>query len=193
MHSILKKSNEEVISGTLLIDGNIKMIAQKVGEETVLSHIIKLVKNAQNNKPNIQRLGDKVSAIFVPLVLLISLITFILNHCAFDISLSDSVMRAIAVLVISCPCAMGLATPTAVMVGLGRATKRESNQKGGNTLEEFAKVKNIVFDKVGTLTTESFKIDSLVCKESDNEDVINIIYSLEMHSSHLLLSHLSKN
>ncbi|MGB2457879.1 MAG: heavy metal translocating P-type ATPase, partial [Flavobacteriales bacterium] len=183
-HSILKKSNEEVIGGTLLLDGNIKMIAQKVGEETVLSHIIKLVKSAQNNKPNIQRLGDKVSAIFVPLVLFISLITFILNHYAFDISLSDSVMRAIAVLVISCPCAMGLATPTAVMVGLGRAAKSGILIKGGNTLEEFAKVKNIVFDKTGTLTTGDFKIDSLVCKESDNEDVINIIYSLEMHSSH---------
>jgi Cu+-exporting ATPase len=183
-HSILKKSNEEVIGGTLLLDGNIKMIAQKVGEETVLSHIIKLVKSAQNNKPNIQRLGDKVSAIFVPLVLFISLITFILNHYAFDISLSDSVMRAIAVLVISCPCAMGLATPTAVMVGLGRAAKSGILIKGGNTLEEFAKVKNIVFDKTGTLTTGDFKIDSLVCKESDNEEVINIIYSLEMHSSH---------
>ena len=183
-HSILKKSDEELIGGTLLLDGNIKMIAQKVGKETVLSHIIKLVKSAQNNKPNIQRLGDKVSAIFVPLVLFISLITFILNHYSFDISLSDSVMRAIAVLVISCPCAMGLATPTAVMVGLGRAAKSGILIKGGNTLEEFAKVKNIVFDKTGTLTTGYFKIDSLFCKESDNKDVINIIYSLEMHSSH---------
>ncbi len=183
-HSILKKSKEEVIGGTLLIDGNIKMIAQKVGKETVLSHIIKLVKSAQNNKPNIQRLADKVSAIFVPLVILLSLITFILNHYVFDISLSDSIMRAIAVLVISCPCAMGLATPTAVMVGLGRAAKNGILIKGGNTLEEFAKVKNVVFDKTGTLTTGDFKIDSLVCNESDKEDVINIIFSLEMHSSH---------
>jgi Cu+-exporting ATPase len=191
-HSILKKSNEEVIGGTLLLDGNIKMIAKKVGEETVLSHIIKLVKNAQNNKPNIQRLGDKVSAIFVPFVLFISLITFILNHYAFDISLSDSVMRAIAVLVISCPCAMGLATPTAVMVGLGRAAKSGILIKGGNTLEEFAKVKNIVFDKTGTLTTGDFKIESIICKESDNEDVINLIYSLEIHSSHPIAKSLIK-
>jgi len=183
-HPILKKNNEEVIGGTLLLDGNIKMIAKKVGDETILSQIIKLVKSAQRNKPNIQRLGDKVSAIFVPIVLLISIITFILNHYTFEISLSDSVMRSIAVLVISCPCAMGLATPTAVMVGLGRAAKNGILIKGGDTLEKFAEVKNIVFDKTGTLTTGNFKIESLVCKESDNEDVTNLIYSLEIHSSH---------
>tara|TARA_Y100001978_G_scaffold47490_1_gene42505 strand:+ start:12153 stop:14324 length:2172 start_codon:yes stop_codon:yes gene_type:complete len=183
-HPILKKNNEEVIGGTLLLDGNIKMIAKKVGDKTILSQIIKLVKSAQRNKPNIQRLGDKVSAIFVPIVLLISIITFILNHYTFGISLSDSVMRSIAVLVISCPCAMGLATPTAVMVGLGRAAKNGILIKGGDTLEKFAKVKNIVFDKTGTLTTGNFKIESLVCKKSDKEDVTNLIYSLEIHSSH---------
>ena len=183
-HPILKKNNEEVIGGTLLLDGNIKMIAKKVGDETILSQIIKLVKSAQRNKPNIQRLGDKVSAIFVPIVLLISIITFILNHYTFEISLSDSLMRSIAVLVISCPCAMGLATPTAVMVGLGRAAKNGILIKGGHTLEKFAEVKNIVFDKTGTLTTGNFKIESLVCKKSDNEDVTNLIYSLEIHSSH---------
>ena len=101
-------------------------------------------------------------------------------------------MRAIAVLVISCPCAMGLATPTAVMVGLGRAAKSGILVKGGNTLEEFAKVKNIVFDKTGTLTTGDFKIDSLVCKKSDKEDVTNLIYSLEMHSSHPIAKSLIK-
>ncbi len=183
-HPILKKNNEEVIGGTLLLDGNIKMIAKKVGDETILSQIIKLVKSAQRNKPNIQRLGDKVSAIFVPIVLLISIITFILNHYTFEISLSDSLMRSIAVLVISCPCAMGLATPTAVMVGLGRAAKNGILIKGGHTLEKFAEVKNIVFDKTGTLTTGNFKIESLFCKKSDNEDVTNLIYSLEIHSSH---------
>ncbi|MAZ54700.1 MAG: ATPase P [Flavobacteriales bacterium] len=191
-HSIVKKSNEELIGGTLLVNGNIKMIAQKVGEETVLSNIIKLVKSAQNNKPNIQRLGDKVSAIFVPFVLLISLITFILNHYAFNINLSESFMRSIAVLVISCPCAMGLATPTAVMVGLGRAAKSGIFIKGGNILEEFSKVKNIVFDKTGTLTTGNFKIESITCNKSDNNDARNIIYSLEIHSSHPIAKSLIK-
>lgn len=183
-HSILKKSNEDVVGGTILLNGNIKMIAKKVGEDTVLSHIIKLIKKAQSNKPNIQRLGDKVSSIFVPVVLLIAILTFTLSYLVFDISLSQAIMRSIAVLVISCPCAMGLATPTAVMVGLGRAAKNGILIKGGNTLEEFAKVKNIVFDKTGTLTTGNFKIDSIDCEDKQRKEVVNLLYSLELHSSH---------
>jgi P-type Cu+ transporter len=183
-HSILKKSNEDVVGGTILLNGNIKMIAKKVGEDTVLSHIIKLIKKAQSDKPNIQRLGDKVSSIFVPLVLLIAILTFTLSYLVFDISLSQAIMRSIAVLVISCPCAMGLATPTAVMVGLGRAAKNGILIKGGNTLEKFAKVKNIVFDKTGTLTTGNFKIDSIDCEDKQRKEVVNLLYSLELHSSH---------
>ena len=159
--SISKGENLNVIGGTILIDGNVRMKAQKVGEDTVLSQIIKLVKQAQNDKPNIQRLGDKVSSIFVPIVLVISLLTFIVSHYIFAISMTDAIMRSIAVLVISCPCAMGLATPTAVMVGLGRAAKMGILIKGGNTLEEFAKIKHIVFDKTGTLTNGKFKIDEI--------------------------------
>jgi Cu+-exporting ATPase len=173
--SILKSNAENVIGGTILIDGNIKMEAQKVGEDTVLSHIIKLVKQAQNNKPNIQRLGDKVSSIFVPVVLIISFLTFVISHYLFDISISDAVMRSIAVLVISCPCAMGLATPTAVMVGLGRAAKMGILIKGGNTLEEFAKIKHIVFDKTGTLTSGEFKIDEINC-EGKSKKVQSLIF-----------------
>jgi len=182
--SISKGENLNVIGGTILIDGNVRMKAQKVGEDTVLSQIIKLVKQAQNDKPNIQRLGDKVSSIFVPIVLVISLLTFIVSHYIFAISMTDAIMRSIAVLVISCPCAMGLATPTAVMVGLGRAAKMGILIKGGNTLEEFAKIKHIVFDKTGTLTNGKFKIDEISCEESERENVKNLLYSLEMYSSH---------
>ena len=182
--TILKTKNESVVGGTILYDGNIKMIAKKVGEDTVLSHIIKLIKKAQSSKPNIQRLGDKVSAIFVPVVLVIALLTFTLSYFFFDISLSQAIMRSIAVLVISCPCAMGLATPTAVMVGLGRAAKNGILIKGGHTLEEFAKVKNIVFDKTGTLTTGQFQIDSIDCEQDKRKAVVDLLYSLEMHSSH---------
>lgn len=181
---VKKTLQHSVIGGTILVDGNLKIKATKVGKETVLSQIIELVKKAQNDKPSIQRLGDKVSAIFVPIVLGISLLTFLLAHFGFGVSIANSLMRSIAVLVISCPCAMGLATPTAVMVGLGRAAKRGILIKGGNTLEEFAKVKNIVFDKTGTLTTGKFTIENINCKENILSEVKDILFNLELNSSH---------
>ena len=182
--AVHRSINENVIGGTILIDGHIKLLAEKVGKDTMLSNIIRLVKNAQNDKPEIQRIGDKVSNIFVPFVLLISAITFLSNHFIFDIPLTDSILRAIAVLVISCPCAMGLATPTAVMVGLGRAAKMGILIKGGTTMEELAKIKAMVFDKTGTLTTGKFKINKLVCQEDIKQEVINIIYNLEIPHTH---------
>ena len=109
----------------------------------MLSQIIDLVKNAQRDQPKIQKLGDKVSAIFVPVVILISLGTFFISNFIFNISTVDAFLRSIAVLVISCPCAMGLATPTAIMVGIGRAAKNGILIKGGITLEKIGKVKNI--------------------------------------------------
>lgn len=183
-HPFFKTKSQNVIGGTILADGNIRVSATKVGQDTVLSNIIHLVKNAQSDKPKIQRLGDKVSSIFVPVVIVISFLTFLANYLIFDITLSDSIMRSIAVLVISCPCAMGLATPTAVMVGLGRAAKMGILIKGGTTLEEFSKINTIVFDKTGTLTTGHFKISELNCKEEQKQEVINLIYNLEIHSSH---------
>ena len=144
---VSKKVGDEVIGGTIITDGSIKIKASKIGDDTLLSQIIDLVKNAQNNKPNIQKLGDRVSAVFVPVVISISILTFFIGHYAFEIAVQDAFLRSIAVLVISCPCAMGLATPTAVMVGIGRAAKNGILIKGGDTLEKLATIKNIVFDK----------------------------------------------
>ncbi|MCB0410673.1 MAG: HAD-IC family P-type ATPase, partial [Flavobacteriales bacterium] len=148
-----KKEGKKVIGGTIVEEGNLKIKVEKVGEETVLSKIIQMVKNAQADQPGIQRLGDKISAIFVPVVVGISLLTFILAFFVFKIEFKQAMMQSIAVLVISCPCAMGLATPTAVMVGIGRAAKKGILIKGGSTLEVFARAKNMVFDKTGTITT----------------------------------------
>lgn len=179
----LKTVNQNVIGGTLLIEGSLTLKVHTVAHDTVLSKIIDMVRSAQEDKPNIQQLGDKVSAVFIPLVLTISLTSFLINHFGFHINIQDSIMRAIAVLVISCPCAMGLATPTAVMVGVGRAAKNGVLIKGGSTIEQFAKTKTIVFDKTGTLTDGYFKIDQL--KEFTKEyDVKSIIYELEKHASH---------
>ncbi len=184
-----KTNSHKVIGGTIVVNGSLRMRAESVGNETVLAKIIELVKKAQQNKPNIQKLGDKISAIFVPAVLVISILTFVINYffVHFDpaIALRESVMRSIAVMVISCPCAMGLATPTAVMVGIGRAAKKGILIKGGSTLEEFAKIKNIVFDKTGTLTTGNFKIKNITTYDGLKEDEVkDILFQLEQHSSH---------
>ncbi|MBL4755162.1 MAG: cadmium-translocating P-type ATPase [Flavobacteriales bacterium] len=180
-----KSLSDQLIGGTIMLHGSIKMRASGVGENTVLSKIIELVKRAQQNKPEIQRLGDRVSSIFVPSVLLISAGTFLLSYFLFDIALGRAVMSSIAVLVISCPCAMGLATPTAVIAGIGRAAKKGILIKGGRTLEEFAKIQTIVFDKTGTLTTGAFKIDAIKPLNGHSENEIkNMLYSIEQYSSH---------
>ncbi|MBC8267084.1 MAG: cadmium-translocating P-type ATPase, partial [Flavobacteriales bacterium] len=188
-----KEIEEDLIGGTILKSGSIKMRATSVGDDTLLSQIIELVKNAEDNKPDIQSLGDKVSGIFVPVVLLISICTFFVSHYAFTISVTDSFLRAIAVLVISCPCAMGLATPTAVMVGIGRAAKKGILLKGGGTLEKLASVKSIVFDKTGTLTTGEFSIKKIEVLEGEKDFVKSIIYNLEKHSSHPIAVSLVNN
>ena len=181
---VSKKINSAVVGGTILTSGSIKISVTKVGEDTVLSQIIDLVKNAQRDQPNIQKLGDKVSAIFVPVVILISLGTFFISNFIFNISTVDAFLRSIAVLVISCPCAMGLATPTAIMVGIGRAAKNGILIKGGITLEKIGKVKNIAFDKTGTITTGNFKIKNINIINGNEDEIKNIIYNLEKHSSH---------
>ena len=182
---INKNKDNEVIGGTIINDGNLKIKATKVGSDTLLSQIIELVKNAQNNKPNIQKIGDQVSAVFVPVVLVIAMLTFFIGHYYFLLSMQEALLRGIAVLVISCPCAMGLATPTAVMVGIGRAAKKGILIKGGDSLEKLASIKSIVFDKTGTLTTGKFIVSNFnVINNDDDEKIKNIIYNIEKHSSH---------
>lgn len=180
-----KAVTNKVITGTIVTNGNFRMRAESTGDKTVLAKIIELVKKAQQNKPAIQKLGDRISAIFVPVVLGISILTFLLAFYVFDKSLTTAIMNSIAVLVVSCPCAMGLATPTAVMVGIGRAAKKGILIKGGNTLENFAKTQAIIFDKTGTLTTGNFKIKNISYYNSSSEqEAKEILLQMEQHSSH---------
>tara|TARA_B100001113_G_C21111184_1_gene623327 strand:- start:798 stop:2603 length:1806 start_codon:yes stop_codon:yes gene_type:complete len=181
---VSKEINSQVIGGTLVNSGSIKITVTSVGKNTVLSQIIELVKNAQKDQPNIQKFGDKVSAIFVPIVILISIFTFFISFYFFNISLVDAFLRSIAVLVVSCPCAMGLATPTAIMVGIGRAAKNGILIKGGVTLEKMGNIKNIAFDKTGTITTGKFKINEFNIIKGEENEIKNIIYNLEKFSSH---------
>ena len=180
-----KDKYDKVIGGTIVQHGSFYMIATKVGSNTVLSQIIDLMKKAQAAKPPVQKLGDKVAAIFVPAVIFIALITFGLTFYAGLAGLQRSLMNAIAVLVISCPCAMGLATPTAVMVGLGRAAKNGILIKGGDTIEAVSKTKYLVFDKTGTLTTGKFSITKIEVEPSVNVELVRgLIMAIEERSSH---------
>ncbi|EHQ26202.1 heavy metal translocating P-type ATPase [Mucilaginibacter paludis] len=187
-----KTKYDQVIGGTIVQRGNIRMIATKVGSNTILAQIIELMKRAQSAKPPVQKLGDRVAAIFVPAVIGISLLTFVITYWVFSIGFQHSLMNAIAVLVISCPCAMGLATPTAVMVGLGRAAKNGILIKGGDTIEAIANTKYVVFDKTGTLTTGKFKIRQIKAETDDIEKVRGLILSIEERSNHPIAQSLVK-
>jgi P-type Cu+ transporter len=178
-----KGKYDGLIGGTIVEHGNITMMATKVGSNTVLSQIIELMKKAQAAKPPVQKLGDRVAAVFVPAVILIALITFILTYFIGQTGLQHALMNAIAVLVISCPCAMGLATPTAIMVGLGRAAKNGILIKGGDTIEAVTKTRYVVFDKTGTLTTGKFRINDIKT-QADIETVRGIIVAIEERSNH---------
>lgn len=179
-----RSTGEELVSGSLIVEGNLRLEANRVGKETTLSQIIDLVKKAQADKPEIQQLADRISAIFVPVVVSIAVLTFVLAFWAFGLSFQQAIIQAVAVLVIACPCAMGLATPTAVVVGIGRASRKGILVKGGRTLEKVAEIKRVVFDKTGTLTTGEFKLESIHAPTGELESVQQVIHSLERHSSH---------
>lgn len=179
-----KGPGQEVIGGTLVVQGTLKLKATAVREDTVLANMIRLVKEAQSHKPRIQRLGDKVSAVFVPAVAVFAVSTFSLSLLVFGLSFQSALLNSLAVLVIACPCAMGLATPTAIMAGIGQAARHGILIKGGDTLERFAEVKTVIFDKTGTLTSGKFRIKSWQVLGRDESYIKSILLGLERHSSH---------
>jgi Cu+-exporting ATPase len=188
---VSRQAGDEVVGGSLLVSGSLRMQATRVGKEGTLAQIIDLVKKAQADKPDLQQLADRVSAIFVPAVLGISLLTFGLSYLVFGLALQAAIIHSVAVLVIACPCAMGLATPTAVVVGIGRASRQGLLIKGGRTLEQFAGIKRVVFDKTGTLTTGAFQLEAIHAPASEQEAVRQVIMSLEQYSSHPIARSLS--
>ena len=181
---IHKEKKDSLIGGSLVTDGTVKAQVTAVGNDTVLSNILMLVKQAQNEKPPIQQLADKISAIFVPAVIGISIVSFLINYFVFHIDGTNSLMRSIAVLVISCPCAMGLATPAAIAVGLGRAAKSGILFRNAKSLELFTKIKTVVFDKTGTLTKGNFKVTAFKSLKLSDETFKQVIFSIEKYSNH---------
>ena len=181
---ILKQTGAALIGASILLEGPAKIQVTATGKDTLLSKMIQLVKEAQREKPDIQKLADKISGIFVPAVLGISVLTLLVGHFGFNLSFQQALMNAIAVLVISCPCAMGLATPTAVTVGVGRMARNGILVRGGQTLETFAGIRQIVFDKTGTLTTGKFEIENIEIFAGNEKDIKSAILQLEQASSH---------
>lgn len=179
-----KQKGDKVVGGTVLLSGTMKVVATATGKDTVLAQIIELVREAQRDKPKLQNLADKISQIFVPVVVMLALLTIGYWFVGTELPFRDSLMRGIAVLVIACPCALGLAIPTAVVVGIGRSAKNGILIKGGTAIDKFAAVDTMVFDKTGTLTTGQFRIRNLTCFGKTEESVRSVFYSLEKHSSH---------
>ncbi len=183
--AVPKKEGDLVYEGTSVQKGNARVEVTNVSGDSALSKIIDLVKSARSTKPNLQKLADRIAAIFVPVVVVIAVVTFIANYYLGHFGISESLMRSIAVLVISCPCAMGIATPAAVMVGLGIGSKRGVLVRNGSILENLSDIRTFIFDKTGTLTSneQNISINNTSDLLTDSE-LEEILYTLESHSSH---------
>jgi len=179
-----KRKGDLVIGSTINKVGSFRFKATKVGTETTLSRIIKLIEEAQTKKAPIQRFADTVSAYFVPIVILIAIITFAFWFFIANAPIDFALIAAVAVLVIACPCALGLATPTAIMVGTGKGAKQGILIKGGDALETAHKLKYIVFDKTGTITKGKPEVTDIVGK--DKNKILEIAGSIEKNSEHPL-------
>ncbi len=182
---VSKQKKDQVIGGSMVTDGTLKVLVTAEAKDSVLSNIIKMVNEAQGENMAIRKLADRISAVFVPVVLVIAGVTFIINYILLG-NITDPLMRSIAVLVIACPCAMGLATPAAIAVGLGRAAKNGVLFRHAQSLELFRNIKQVVFDKTGTLTTGNFTITGyeIFNDELSKEEFQRVLASLEKYSNH---------
>ncbi|MDR7869764.1 MAG: heavy metal translocating P-type ATPase [Tissierellaceae bacterium] len=180
-----KSVGDQVIGATINKFGSFKFKTTKIGKDTVLSQIIKLVEEAQGSKAPVQRLADKISGIFVPIVVIIALVTF-LGFYLIGNDFNTGLINAVAVLVIACPCALGLATPTAIMVGTGKAAENGILIKSGEHLERAHKMDTIIFDKTGTITKGEPEVTDILSFNVEEEEILRIAASVEKVSEHPL-------
>ncbi|ELR71676.1 Lead, cadmium, zinc and mercury transporting ATPase [Fulvivirga imtechensis AK7] len=182
-----KKAGEKVFAGTVNQKGSFRFEAQKVGGDTILAQIIKMVQEAQGSKAPVQKLVDKVAGIFVPVVIGISIVTFIIwLLVGGDDAFTHALLTSVTVLVIACPCALGLATPTAIMVGVGKGAENNILIRDAESLELAHKVDTVVLDKTGTITEGKPVVTDLVWSKHDNITLKKILYALESQSEHPL-------
>lgn len=188
---VQKNEGDDVYGGTINSDGSLVIRATKVGNETFLAQVIEFVEKAQLAKPDIQRYADKISGIFVPVIVAVSILTFVLWFIfGPEPKWAHALSSLIAVLVIACPCALGLATPTAVVVATGRASQKGILISGGDVIEKGSFIEAIVFDKTGTLTYGKPFVEKLLCLEKVNsqlrQELIDQVSSIEIYSEHPL-------
>jgi Cu+-exporting ATPase len=188
---VQKKNGDSVVSGTINTSGSFTFKATKVGSETLLAQIIKMVEEAQGSKAPIQALADKISSVFVPIVLVIAFVTLAIwlivgsQYLGFSQALSFGLVSFVGVLVIACPCALGLATPTAIIVGVGKGAKEGILIKDAATLEKLHKVNTVVVDKTGTITKgKPTLVDIVNLSNQKDEELISVLASLESKSEH---------
>ncbi|MBT1064425.1 heavy metal translocating P-type ATPase [Bowmanella sp. Y26] len=180
-----KKVGDNAIGGSVNLDGVLELVATKVGAESTLAKIIRLVEQAQGAKAPVQALVDRISAVFVPVVLLIALLALL----GWGLGAGDwttGILNAVAVLVIACPCALGLATPAAIMAGTGTAAKQGILVKDARALEQAQRIDLVVFDKTGTLTEGKPQLSQLTALTDSQQDLLQLAYSLQQNSEHPL-------
>ena len=185
---VLKTKGDEVFAGTINQKGSLRILATKIGKETLLSQIIQLVEKAQSSKPKIQNLVDKIAGIFVPIVIVLAIITFsIWYFIGPEPKLIYSLISFITVLIIACPCALGLATPTALMVGIGKGAQQGILIKDAQALETAYKIDALILDKTGTITEGKPKVTDCVWTEKEiNNLYASVFLSIEKQSEHPL-------
>jgi len=181
---IEKIVGSKVIGGTINTAGYFEFEITMFGKDSVLGHIIKLIEEAQGSKAPIQNLADKVASIFVPVVVVIAIITFFVWLFIEPDNLSVALINFVAVLIIACPCALGLATPTALIVGMGKAAQNGILFKNGESLEELHRADTIIFDKTGTITEGKLTVNSFYSLNNDEKEFLSIISSIENKSEH---------
>lgn len=183
-----KGIDDSVVAGSINIDSYIEYKAERIGRDSTISEIVRLVVEATNTKTNIQRLADKVSSYFVPSIILIAILTLI-GSLIFGVKVNDAVIKMATVLVVACPCALGLATPLAMVISIGTSARHGILIKTSEILEEAGKVDTIVLDKTGTLTYGNLKISEIKnYSDKSDEELIKIVASLESKTSHPIAS-----
>ncbi|MFA5894564.1 MAG: heavy metal translocating P-type ATPase [Candidatus Shapirobacteria bacterium] len=181
-----KQVGSKVFTASINKTGSFEFQTTKIGADTALSQIVKLIEDAQGSKAPIQGVADKISSIFVPIVIAIAILTFIVWYFFLGATLTFSLLSFVAVIVIACPCALGLATPTSIMVGTGKGAEYGVLIKGGEPLEMAEKIKAIVFDKTGTLTKGKPEVTDFINYLPGDATVLSILYSIEQKSEHPL-------